>query len=479
MKRLHATQRVEPFSIAATLSLEKYHRASRKPSLLADSTVSNRATWGRSSLRHSWLRTLFSSAPVVLAPLLALSCFLALAGYEGSLSKLSAAILQDGLVSVLRVHGPSFTVQGMTAMICWLAFQAMLFYYLPGPTNTGQRTPAGHLLTYRTNGLLAWVITHVVFASLCCVGILDPGFVPRNWGGLFAAMNLAGFLLSSLAYLKAYLMPTHPEDRTFSGCALFDFYMGIELNPRIGHYFDLKLYTNGRPGLIAWTLTDLSNIAYHYQTHHHFNPSLILVTILHSIYVLDFFINEAWYLRTIDIAHDHYGFYLAWGCITWVPSMYTLQAQYLGLYPTSVSPLYLLLIFGTGIAGYALFRSVNSQKDRVRRSRGKALVWGKPAEFIRAKYRTLDGMEHESILLCSGWWGWSRHANYVGDLLLSFAMCALVSTSSLLVWFYITFMAILLVHRCLRDEERGRAKYGLSWEEYCRKVPWRLVPRIW
>ncbi|KAF7155508.1 hypothetical protein CNMCM6106_004654 [Aspergillus hiratsukae] len=409
MKRLHATQRVEPFSIAATLSLEKYHRASRKPSLLADSTVSNRATWGRSSLRHSWLRTLFSSAPVVLAPLLALSCFLALAGYEGSLSKLSAAILQDGLVSVLRVHGPSFTVQGMTAMICWLAFQAMLFYYLPGPTNTGQRTPAGHLLTYRTNGLLAWVITHVVFASLCCVGILDPGFVPRNWGGLFAAMNLAGFLLSSLAYLKAYLMPTHPEDRTFS----------------------------------------------------------------------DFFINEAWYLRTIDIAHDHYGFYLAWGCITWVPSMYTLQAQYLGLYPTSVSPLYLLLIFGTGIAGYALFRSVNSQKDRVRRSRGKALVWGKPAEFIRAKYRTLDGMEHESILLCSGWWGWSRHANYVGDLLLSFAMCALVSTSSLLVWFYITFMAILLVHRCLRDEERGRAKYGLSWEEYCRKVPWRLVPRIW
>jgi 7-dehydrocholesterol reductase len=30
-------------------------------------------------------------------------------------------------------------------------------------------------------------------------------------------MNLAGFLLSLLAYLKAYLMPTHPEDRKFSG----------------------------------------------------------------------------------------------------------------------------------------------------------------------------------------------------------------------------------------------------------------------
>ncbi|KAB8073313.1 ergosterol biosynthesis ERG4/ERG24 [Aspergillus leporis] len=299
----------------------------------------------------------------------------------------------------------------MTATICWLAFQAVLYHYLPGPTNTGQRTPAGHLLTYRMN---------------------DPAFISRNWEGLFAAMNLAGFLLSLLAYLKAYLMPTHPEDRKFSGCALYDFYMGIELNPRIGDNFDLKLYTNGRPGLIAWTLVDLSNIAYHYQIHHHSSPSLILVTILHGIYVLDFFINEAWYLRTIDIAHDHYGFYLAWGCLTWVPSMYTLQTQFLGLYPTSASPIFLILIFSIGIAGYAF-----------------------------------------------GWWGWSRHANYVGDLLLSFAICALVHTTSLLVWFYIIFMAVLLVHRCLRDEERGQAKYGVFWEEYCRKVPWRLVPGIW
>ena len=30
--------------------------------------------------------------------------------------------------------------------------------------------------------------------------------------------------------------------------------MGIELNPRIGEMFDFKLFTNGRPGLIAWTL---------------------------------------------------------------------------------------------------------------------------------------------------------------------------------------------------------------------------------
>ena len=489
-------------------------RASLKLSLLADSPFPKKLTWGRSSLHRSWLHSLFSASPVWLAPLTALSCFVTLSQYDGSLSKFIAAVLQEGLLPVLNAHGPKFSLKGTLAYAGWIALQAALFQCLPGPINTGQRTPAGHLLAYRTNGLWAWVITHVLYAALCWFGFLDPGFVPRNWGGLVAAMNAAGFLLSAFAYAKAYLMPTHPDDRKFSGMfvplalsqlslisdvtgsAPYDFYMGIELNPRISEHFDFKLFTNGRPGLIAWTLMfvpstsppdakltfarrDISNTIYQYQTHHRVAPSLVLVTILHSLYVLDFFVNEAWYLRTIDIAHDHYGFYLAWGCFTWVPTMYTLQAQYLGLYPTSPSTAYLAVVFGIGLAGYALFRSVNDQKDRVRRSEGKCSIWGKPAEYITAAYQTSDGAQHESILLCSGWWGWSRHANYVGDLLLSFAMCALVGTTEPLVWFYAIFMAVLLVHRCMRDEERGSAKYGASWEKYCRQVPWRLVPGIW
>jgi 7-dehydrocholesterol reductase len=38
------------------------------------------------------------------------------------------------------------------------------------------------------------------------------------------------------------------------GSILYDLYMGVELNPRFGRYFDFKLFTNGRPGIIAWTL---------------------------------------------------------------------------------------------------------------------------------------------------------------------------------------------------------------------------------
>jgi 7-dehydrocholesterol reductase len=85
------------------------------------------------------------------------------------------------------------------------------------------------------------------------------------------ATNFFGFILTGVAYIKAHLSPSHENDRKFSGecsetnwsenvilirtgSALYDLYMGIEFNPRFGKYFDFKLFTNGRLGIIAWTL---------------------------------------------------------------------------------------------------------------------------------------------------------------------------------------------------------------------------------
>jgi 7-dehydrocholesterol reductase len=57
------------------------------------------------------------------------------------------------------------------------------------------------------------------------------------------------------------------------------------------------------------------------ETHGFVSWRLLLLNLLHFVYVVDFFINEDWYLRTIDIAHDHFGFYLAWGDCVWLPFM--------------------------------------------------------------------------------------------------------------------------------------------------------------
>lgn len=195
--------------------------------------------------------------------------------------------------------------------------------------------------------------------------------------------------------------------------------------------------------------------------------------------MVDFFINEDWYLRTIDICHDHFGFYLAWGSFVWLPSIYTLQTQYLARYPVSLSGFHAMAILATGVSGYILFRSVNHQKDLVRRTGGNCKLWGLPAKVVPVKYHTRDGLEHNSILLCSGWWGISRHFNYVGDLILSYSMCATCGFTHLLPWIYAIFMTILLVHRCRRDEERCSKKYGSGWEEYKQRVKYAMIPGVY
>ena len=85
-----------------------------------------------------------------------------------------------------------------------------------------------------------------------------------------------------------------------------------------------------------------------------------------------------------------------------VPAIYTIQAQYLARYPVHLSNWQAFFLTLFGLAGYAIFRSANHQKDIVRSTDGRAKVWGSKAEYIRCAYKTEDGKTHEALLLCSG-----------------------------------------------------------------------------
>ncbi|KAK8251848.1 7-dehydrosterol-delta 7-reductase [Phyllosticta capitalensis] len=426
--------------------------------------------------RSSWPATCIFMMTV--PPALVILTWIALEHFDGSILNAVYAIKAQGFTSFIRLYAPAPSLQANVLYATWILFQAFLYTILPGRSN-GQMTPAGHLLEYRTNGLLAYEISIGLFLLCVFSGFLDPTIIARHWEGLIIAYNIWGYALSCIAYIKAHYAPSHADDRHFSGSALYDFLMGIEFNPRFGQTWDWKLFHNERPGIIAWTLINLSYAAVQYKKFGVVTNSMIIVNIFHLMYVVDLFINEAWYVKTIDIAHDHFGFYLAWGSAVWLPTMYTLQTQYLARNPVQLHPAVAAAILLMGIGGYALFRSVNNQKYLVRRTNGDCKIWGKPAKYMRASYITGDGKTHESILLMSGWWGVSRHFNYVGDLMLSYAMCAVCGTRDIIPWTYAFFMTAILVHRCLRDEKRLETKYGEQWTKYCAQVRWRLIPGIW
>jgi len=74
----------------------------------------------------------------------------------------------------------------------------------------------------------------------------------------------------------------------FAGYFIYDFFIGRELNPRVGGV-DLKFFCELRPGLIGWVLLDLSFIveALSRNSSAQVLGPLVLVTVFHALYVAD------------------------------------------------------------------------------------------------------------------------------------------------------------------------------------------------
>lgn len=172
--------------------------------------------WGRAH-RPTWSASLSCLGIMIFAPLLVIVSGITLSQYQGSLFNSITAMYAEGPWQFVARCIPMPSLHVFGAYLAWFLAQAALYNYLPAQLSTGQLTPAGYLLQYYTNGLSAWILTHVVLFYGVLLRIIDPAWIAKNWPGLLVAANCYGFLLSAFAYIKAYISPTHAKDRKFSG----------------------------------------------------------------------------------------------------------------------------------------------------------------------------------------------------------------------------------------------------------------------
>ena len=175
--------------------------------------------WGRKT-HATWWTAFGSLVMVVGSPLWVFYMWISLEYQNGSVYQTAMAISDNGMYSFCDEYAPRLTMNALIGYATWVSLQALLFTLLPGPTSTGQMTPAGNLLQYKTNGLLAWVVTHCVVVVAASLGTLDLAIVANHWMGLLIATNAYGFLLAGFCHIKAHLSPSHPNDRKFSGTAI-------------------------------------------------------------------------------------------------------------------------------------------------------------------------------------------------------------------------------------------------------------------
>lgn len=160
-----------------------------------------------------------------------------------------------------------------------------------------------------------------------------------------------------------------------------------------------------------------------------------------------------------------------WGCLAWYPYFYAVGLWSTADRPNPDSPTWWLvmsaLIF---FAGWSLARGANMQKFSFKRNPDRA--------FLGIQPQALGDGDHQ--LLCNGFWGVSRHVNYLGEVLMASGL-ALSLGWPLAVgpWLYPLYYVLLLGTRERDDDRRCAQKYGELWAAYRKRVPYRIVPGIY
>lgn len=322
----------------------------------------------------------------------------------------------------------------------------------------------GRPLRYRLNGPLVFLAVLAVACAAVRAGVVSPEALWRH-----RRESLAGAVVTGLVATAAMVAGAPSTGKSFAA----EVYLGRRANPRWGDgRVDAKMLLY-LAGAVMLELNVLSFAAHHWLRHAA-DPSagVTLYAVLFTFFLAEYLFFEEVHLYTYDLFAERVGFKLAWGCLAFYPYFYGVGLWATADLPNPHTPSALLalcaLIF---VSGWALSRGANLQKFVFKR-RPRAKLFG-----VLAPVALSDG-QHK--LLCSGFWGLSRHINYLGEILMALGLClSLGHPLSIGPWLYPLYYVALLFPRQADDDRRCAAKYGPLWEQYRRRVPWRIIPGIY
>ena len=322
------------------------------------------------------------------------------------------------------------------------------------------RDASGKPLRYRLNGLRVFGITVGGWAGACAAGWLPWDLFYRyRWE------SAAGACAIGLVFTLAIVLPAAPVRGLGA-----DLYLGRLENPQWGGgRLDAKMFLY-LVGAIMLELNVLSFAAHQVITFSgDVSPGVILYSALFSFFLVEYLNFEEVHLYTYDFMAERVGFKLGWGCLVFYPFFYCVGSWAVADRPNPHTPVVLLGLYGAMFfAGWTLARGANLQK-----------FWFK-RDPQRKAFGVLAPVALEGRVLVSGFWGLSRHINYLGEIVMASALALSLGYPLLpWPWLYPLYYLVLLLPRQHFDDQRCAAKYGPLWAEYRRRVPYRIIPGIY
>jgi protein-S-isoprenylcysteine O-methyltransferase Ste14 len=336
---------------------------------------------------------------------------------------------------------------------------------LPGRWVTGyiSKTHSEERMRYRLNGILVFFTVVLVWFLL---GFFN--LVPFDWLYDYRWYGLAGAFISGLVFSLAVVLSYPPVRKSF----LSDLFFGrIENLQFRGGIADAKMWLY-LTGATILELNALSFTAHHWMLYgDKASTGIFLSTALLTYFIIDYFIFEEVHLYTYDLFAERVGFKLGWGCIVFYPYFYSVFLWSTVNLPDPNTPVWLLMIYVLlFFTGWILSRGANMQKYFFKKNPGISFL-GIVPETIS------DG---NSVLLVNGFWGISRHINYLGEILMASGIILCTGyPANILPWLYPLYYIILLTARQRDDDKRCALKYGELWKTYVKKVPYRIIPFLY
>ncbi|AQK70860.1 7-dehydrocholesterol reductase [Zea mays] len=222
---------------------------------------------------------------------------------DGSVVRTYEHLRDHGVLEGLKAIWPMPTLVAWKIIFGFGLFEAVLQLLLPGKRFEGPISPAGNVPVYKANGLQAYAVTLITYLGLWWFGIFNPAIVYDHLGEIYSALVFGSFVFCIFLYIKGHVFPSS-SDSGSSGNVIIDFYWGMELYPRIGKYFDIKVFTNCRFGMMSWAVLAVTYCIKQYEMNGRVADSMLVNTALMLIYITKFFWWESGYWCTMDIAHD-------------------------------------------------------------------------------------------------------------------------------------------------------------------------------
>ncbi|MEP6481785.1 MAG: hypothetical protein ABJA94_07240 [Rhodoglobus sp.] len=353
---------------------------------------------------------------------------------------------------------------GLITPLVAYAVITLLHVVIPARRRPGYVTSdaTGAVLTYRTNGRYVLAASVILWFLLGYFHLVPYTWLyDTRWWGLIGACVI-GLTFSFVIVLK------YPS----TGKPFFaDLWFGRSKDVQINNGFvDAKVWLY-LVGAVMLQLNVLSFAAFHLSNVTSVNPGFLLGCAMLTWFCCEYLIFERVHLWTYDFIAERVGFKLGFGCLAFYPYFYSVALWFTANLPNPGLRVGVTVLFGAiFLGGWVLTRGANMQKFYFKTKPGQKFLWITPQSIS-------DG---NHSLLVDGFWGASRHINYLGEILQAVAIALAAGYFGVwMVWLYPIYYVALFLSRQADDDKLCRAKYGALWDEYTAKVKYKIVPGLY